>query len=235
MVATPETLNRFIFNSDYPIDKVVWLYEGSTTSPSSAGVTNTITINTEDIFKSKVPVYVKGVFTIDDWQTSYMIGVNQPTTDTNKFVTMSINWGNYPNAYIDLGVSSRTAGSVSKPVKYRLWGVIREDTRSAVDYGKNSSITKSKLIFNSENNYPRLYKDGIAKSGDTVKHNLHKIPYIDYWWNWSENEIKDSWIYNPSGQFKTSPSTPTVTATDTDITFSKLSGSDVWYYYRLYA
>lgn len=234
MVAKPETLNRFLFNSDYPTDKVVWLYEGETTSPSETG-RKEIDIDIASMLGTTKPIYIKGAFTLDNWETAFMIGGVDNTTDAHKMVEMDMYWYSGRITELELFVSARTDYSVNLPVKYRLWGVVREDVNSAVDFGKNSGITKSKLAFDSRKNYPRLYKDGIAKSGDTITHDLGKIPFVDYWYGWSRGGVENSWTYSPTGEFGNSPTVPTIRATDKAITFMPSSGNETWYYYRIYA
>ena len=243
MVAKPETLNRFIFNSDYPIDKIVWLYEGSATSPASSSTTGFIDINMEQILGNKKPIFIKGIFTVDNWQTSYMMGVNKVTTDPYKNVTMSLDWYEWDGKQLHINVGSRTSYSVNLPIKYRLWGVQREDIAMAVDYSKTTNISKTKLSFDASRNYPRLYKDGIARSGDVIEHNLNKIPYVDFWYTYGRNSssFNSSWSYAPWGVLSNSTlhNTPTIMATDKAVTFCTVNGEDenykFWYYYRIYA
>lgn len=234
MVATPETLNRFIFNSDYPIDKVVWLYEGSATSPATAGASESTDINLYDILKNNEPVFLQGVYTVDDWQTAYMLGVNQVTIDPYKNVSGGVSWGNWPySSTATITFSSRTVYSVKLPIKYRIWGIIREDTRSAAEYGKNSSLMKSKLTFNSENNYPRLYKDGIAQAGDVIEHNMGRVPFVEWWAVSIYNNKITSTAHQTAGAFGSSAENG-IWATDKDITFHSWSQNEQ-FYYRIYA
>jgi len=236
MAAKPETLNRFLFNSDYPTDKVVWLYEGETTSPSQGGGARYVNIDITSTIGTTVPIFIKGVYTIDNWQTAYMIGSDEVTTDSSKNVTTGLSWSTWGSPHLELSVYANTDYSVNLPVKYRLWGVMREDVNSGVEFSKNSGITKNKLIFDSRANYPRLYKDGIAKSGDVVTHELKKIPYVDYWWNWSADGFNSSWSYRPSGRLGDGTSSaPTVRITDSQLTFTQYAGEDCYYYYRIYA
>lgn len=234
MVAKPETLNRFLFNSDYPTDKVVWLYEGETTSPSQAGDSREIDIDIVSILGTTTPIFIKGAYTIDNWQTAHMIGGSEVSPEPAKTVEMSMSWYSGRITELELFVDARSDYSVNLPVKYRLWGVVREDTNSAVDFGKNSGITKSKLAFDSRRNYPRLYKDGIAKTGDAIKHNLGKIPFVDYWWNWTAEGFDKSWGYSPNGRFG-SDKDACVKANDSEIVFTQRWGQDCYYYYRIYA
>lgn len=242
MVAKPEFLDHFIFNSDYPVDKIVWLYEGQYTTPSGNTIQN-IYIPIQELLNSKYTIFIKGAVTVDDWATSIMIGTRYSRSGKNASVSM--NWESGTNARIHL--SSDLRSYPSKTAKYRLWGVVRDDIQQAVDYPKNSSTSKAKLIFNTELNYPRLYKDGVAMSGETVEHNLGKIPYVDYWYiskypsTITPASLSTSWSYAPGGHFGNAiTSEPTIRATDKTLTFRQIvvNGNetrDLYYYYRIYA
>ena len=227
MVAKPEFLNHFIFNSDYPTDKIVWLKEGQTTTPSSVG-NKTVSFNMADELGSPLSIFVKGAWSRDNWQTAYMIGTqNTATTSPDKYIGTYLEWSTN-NLRLQLQITN-SAGT-SKTIKYRLWGVVRDDVQQAVDYPKNSSVGKAKLVFNTELNYPRLYKSGVAKAGDTVDHNLHKIPYVDFWTS-SVDNFPRYWTYKSVGGFGSGYSGSGIRATDTTLTFLGTG----YYYYRIYA
>lgn len=237
MVAKPETLNRFIFNSDYPMDKIIWLNEGQTTT-GAVGNDKIIEIDVQTQFNSKWPIFVKGAYTFDDWASSIMVGATHSATTTPaKYVLTYLMWS---SGKVRLTFSTNNSGGANKSVKYRLWGVQRDDIDFAVDYPKNSSINKSKLIFNSDNNYPRIYKEGVAMTGDVIQHDLQRIPFVDYWHvtgSQTPNSLTSLWTYAPYGGLRTSGTfnMPTVKATNTTIEFTKSGSSDVYYYYRIYA
>ena len=98
-------------------------------------------------------------------------------------------------------------------------------------------------MFNSENNYPRIYKEGVAMTGDTIQHNLGRIPYVDFWYipkvnsSVTPDTLLKQWWYQPIGELKTGANTnATVKATDSTVTFGKWNSTyDVYYYYRIYA
>lgn len=240
MVAKPETLGRFIFNSDYPIDKIVWLYEGELPVWDDQTQAYIVDIPMQNYIKSRIPIYVKGAFTLDDWQTVFMVGA---TWSDEKGADVGLSWTNYPDpSLLELTFSGNIVRFYpGRTIKYRLWGVCREDISLAVDYAKNASTTKSKLTFNTDRNYPRLYKDGIAKSGETIEHNLGKIPYMDYWYTISNNYLNNSWTYSPLGSLTSGAGHgATIIATDKTITFRQMlingnTPTDVYYYYRIYA
>lgn len=252
MAADPKMLGHFIFNSDYPVDKVVWLYEGQLTASGSA-ITSTY-IDMEEIFGSRLTIFVKGACTLDNWATSIMIGARY--SRPGEMASMAMNWTNYnmqtsqSGAFLRLESDFRSHGGST--VKYRLWGVVRDDVQQAVDYSKNTAKSKTKLKFNTEFNYPRLYKDGVAKSGETVRHDLGKIPYVDYWYI-TQNEsgfsqvtkesISRYWSYGPHSAFGSNDRNQGIRATDSTLTFrtQRVNGNngiedrDVFYYYRIYA
>lgn len=243
MVAKPENLNRFLFNSDYPTDKIVWLYEGQFTTTDDI---DTIEINMANVVGTAAPIFVKGAVTLDDWATSIMIGTNYSQAGKNASVELRYSCYN-GQARVLLYPDFRSFPN--RTAKYRLWAVQREDIDFAIDYGKNSAVSKSRMKFNSNLNYPRLYKDGVAKSGETIQHDLGKIPYVDYWYQiqnslvpyTKDNAFNTSYDYNPKGTFKNGIGNyPTIKATSTTISFNKMivNGNeqrDVFYYYRIYA
>ena len=215
-----DTLYRFIFNSDYPTDKVVWLYEGSVKLNGSGQATVTL-----DIQLDRVP-YIKGCISLDDWQTSIGLGTTRLASGGN--VTDLI-IANVYNSELDLNLQRHANATV----KYRLWGVLSEND-TGIEANRNNAISKTKLAFSTDNNYPRLIKEGVAKSGETVAHNLKRIPYVDYWYSWANNMMYPS--YEPSGVMTTAASAnvPTMSADEDNVYFKQVGGSDVYYYYRIY-
>lgn len=239
MVAKPETLGRFIFNSDYPVDKIVWLYEGQLAVWGDQTQNRTVDIAMRNYSDTRIPIFVKGAYTLDDWQTSFMIGAIY--SDPNGS-SVSMSWTNYPDpTLLSLDFNANFPRFYpGRTIKYRLWGVCREDIALAVDYSKNASTTKTKLIFSTDRNYPRLLKDGIAKSGDVIEHNLGHIPYMDYWYALNANAFNSYWSYAPMANLDYNVNNaPGIMATDKTIRFRafKSGGTDydVYYYYRIYA
>lgn len=229
MVANPKMLGHFIFNSDYPVDKIVWLKEGQTTTPSS--VTNKyVNFNMADYFNSTLAIFVKGAYTLDNWANAYMIGSRRAATvSPDMYVNTWLHWN---DTVLELTIGASNSQGTSKTLKYRLWGVVRDDVQEAVDYPKNATTGKAKLVFNTELNYPRLYKDGVARGGDTITHNLGKIPYIDYW-TASSRSFAHYWSYWPTGGFGNAYTGQGIRATDSTITFG--GANTTYYYYRIYA
>lgn len=237
MVADPQNLGHFLYNSDYPTDKVIWLYENSRTTPSSD---TTISFLISSIPYKDYPVFVKGACTVDNWATVIPVGTNWSIAGKNA--SMSINWQSSGSKGVYVNADFRSYPN--KTLKYRFWGVQREDIDFALDYGSTAAISKTSLKFDSSKNYPRLIKDGVAVSGETITHNLGRIPYVDYWYVLNDNKdsFLKSWLHNPKGCFSSNGmgNYPSIQATKDTITFKKMyvnAGKErnVAYYYRIYA
>lgn len=160
---------RFIFNSDYPLDKIVWFKEGELESSQYGEWDITIP---HDL---KTTLYVKGVVTSNDWATTYPVGVSiyageftlmsSEVRANDKNVTF---WG-----FMD------TASKVK--IKYRLWAVMSEEEAKGIDVLTTSDADRNILFFDSEYTYPKLYAEGYLNRGERFYHNLGYIPYVDVW------------------------------------------------------
>lgn len=235
-----DTLYRFIFNSDYPTDKVIYLEEGTVTltptgpDPQSDGEGTTILQN---VPKERMP-FIKGCISFDNWQSSIPFGYMRTVENgivkdrTSAYVqATSSPWNGTAEIYV------RSHEHKTGTVKFRVWGVWAEDD-TGLDANKNTAISKTKLAFNTDNNYPRLVKDGIAKGGDTVAHNLGKIPYIDawydYWYGYGRN--MDTPMLVADGCLGNNRQTLGVYADSQNLYFGNPQGeTGLYYYYRIYA
>lgn len=243
MPARPDRLNHFLFNSDFPTDKVICLYEGQGTSPSEVWDFNDVRVDLPAILGSDDMLFVRGVWSIDNWKTSHMLGVTYLgiTSTPDKYIDASLGWNGYNSETQEtpaLLVTLQTTGDAgkNKVVKFRVWAVQREDVMN-VDYAMNSSTAKNKLLFNTDNNYPRLIKDGIVPGGSVIQHNLGRIPYVDYWiLSYDEQApVSERWYYYPWGDISTTPEVSDyVRATENELYFGNDYFGTSYYYYRIY-
>lgn len=183
---------RFIFNSDYPLDKIVWFKEGELTSKYGDW---DITIP-HDL---KTTLYVKGVVTSNDWATTYPVGVSIVNGDITKMQsTARANDKNVVfNGFVD--------GSNVK-IKYRLWAVMSEEETKGIDVLTTSDADRNILFFDSEYTYPKLIAEGYLNKGERFYHNLGYIPFCDiwakvpgvsgnYWWQWNDDQFGTTYGY----------------------------------------
>ena len=226
-----DTLYRFIFNSDYPTDKVIYLEEGELTLNNSGDGSAKLNVPQE-----RAP-YLKGCVSFDNWQSAIPFGSMRKVENgiVVDIVGVTISYGgDHWIGDVSIDVSSHTKKNV--PVKYRVWGLWAEND-TGLDANKNTTISKTKLAFNTENNYPKLIKDGIAKAGDTVAHNLGKIPFVDAWYDTyygfytlmeRPTPVNSGYLGNGAVQC--------VQADENNVYFTDPFGDGhLYYYYRIYA
>lgn len=241
-----DNLSHFILNSDYPMDKIVWLYETQCTLDSSGMYT--IQIKNDLPYKEDCPIFVKGLGSLDNWQSSFVLGTYEPIANSqynNSILEYRTGYDSAGGSGRRISVDFSFEGFPNATVKVRLWGVQREDIPLAYDYGKTTGnmYSKTPLKFDSGKNYPRLIKDGVAYSGDKVYHNLGRIPYIDYWqkyWGSSSTDttFQYGYSYNGTGHLGDNLGYNSVRATKDYIQFMQYnnggSPANSIFYYRVY-
>ena len=211
------------FNSDLPMDKVVWLEEGELTTDQWGSWDITIA------HKLQAAPFVKGIWTTTDWATTWLTGSQR--IDGQIVTDMSDVGSDGTNVYF----SGFTNGSNVK-VKYKLWGVWCEDeTRGFIaEFTKNKS--KNRFILNSDYSYPQLVKEGYLTQGQTLTHSLGFIPYVDVW---GYATIKSGvngykqWTRDSFGSIWGSGQDVQVTANTLTLGSSNTAPSKI--YYRIYA
>lgn len=162
---------KFIFNSDYPIDKIVWLKEGQVQMRWGSTGDNPIEI-AHDL---GVQLYVNGVWTIDDWATTYTF--NASRIDGQGYVYQSMLAANDQKVYL----RGQHAQGDNKTFKYRLWGFLSEESTKGIPANKTAGWSGNKLVLSTDHDYPMLCKEGVVAPGTTITHALGDIPYVDVW------------------------------------------------------
>lgn len=245
-----DNIGHFMFNSDYPVDKIIWLRE------------DTLELDRYTSFVwsgSKLPsigypAFIKGICTVDDWETAYPMSEATPfpgTPGSGNTNYAYLEWQQYDwnrEGQETFRVRAHMPDYTDKVLRFRIWGVQREDIAMAIDYGRTNNSSKSHLKFDSSKNYPRLVMDGVAKAGETVYHNLGRIPYVDYWYIFanknSEDPFRGGWTYETHGQLggydDPYDNWPSVQATKDVLRFMPSTSGEQsetatdWYYYRIY-
>jgi hypothetical protein len=167
-------MNNFLFNSDHPIDKLVWLYEGEQTL--SGGYKEfTIAHNVG------AQLFVQGIWSDNDWATTYPFCTQRVSGQTFAFRSTL-----YSGTSNVVGTILLDGGG-SKKIKVRLWGVVHEGETLGLELNPTSVLSTNKFVLNTDNNYPQLLMDGYANPGTTIDHLLNEYPYVDVWYkaSWS--------------------------------------------------
>ena len=213
-------MQDFLLNTDYSADKIVWLKEGSISANAGSNdirLSNTLGVN----------LFVRGVFSRDNFQTAYEFGAfkdlpNSLVLDFSSYVASDTSEV-LANIWLNSGAT----------VQYRLWGVVNEAETQNLDINGTASDTTNKFIVNTKYNLPRLYAEGYANPDTDYNHSLGFIPYVDVWGyntNWGK------WSLSPIGMFGQFGSQSTIIKVDQNkISFSSHHlGTYTKYYFRIY-
>lgn len=218
-------LEHFTFNSDYPIDKVVYLKEIEDQFDSTGQIAPR-TIDTG----LGTTVYIRAVYSFDDWQTSFVLA-QQFNKDLPLSYSASNDLGSFRYVFqYGWPVSSYA----NKKVKIRFWGVLASDD-TATMATPTYRASQNPIMFNTDANYPRLAADGTTTVKTVVTHNLGVIPWVDAW------VVSGGWnMYHTDGEY---PKWYTIgassAATDKTVEFGPWNTDDetnptTKIYYRLY-
>ena len=164
-------LEHFLFNSDYPTDKILWMNKGEITITSGD---NGQLINTG----MPVQLMVEG-----DWN---FVGSDEVYPIDANFIIGGI----VPNGssfmvngacHLYMYFSTLSSESVGKKIEYRIWGIARDEDAKNIDINGNTSQAAPKLTLSTDSNYPRFVGDGMLGIGQTFTHNLGYVPQVKIW------------------------------------------------------
>lgn len=222
MPASITDAKSMILNTDYPIDKIIFLESGSTTV-AATGTSDTY-------YNHGLPdlPLLKGTWSLtSDFTVSYDMG-NPLYADTDDVIVSCHSTSTQYRVIINNNSAS------SKTVYWRIYGVTDEDTTS--EYEATSS-TADDFIFNTDYNYTKLYMTGdadISSATVNVSHNLGYRPQVDVWYeaasipgeylHWSLGFSDDLGLYN----------TVRITTTTLDFVKGTFPGQPTKYKYRIY-
>ena len=160
---------EFLLNTDYEMDKIIYFKEGSFTTPH--GQYKSITINHNLSF---VPL-VFGILSFNsDFTNTRTIPFSLSTIAASSTSSCSLD---ADSTQISLSYLDEP-GRFSTTVRYRIYGFEPSNSREKV--GATNKYAKN-FILNTDYNYCKLYKKGVANSGETITHNLGYIPQTLAW------------------------------------------------------
>lgn len=212
---------RFLFNSDYPMDKIVWLKEGELTTNEWGGWQD-VSIP-HDV---GAQIFVKGVFSHDNWNTVYPVGIIK--YDEMQTEVMGQAEANSSRILF----SGFTPIAHQTKVKYRFWALLNEGESKGVLANPTVGQSANRVMLDGSLEYPMLVQEGYINPGERVKHNLGKIPFADIWatFNGSDWHIhSDDYIskdgYNMGNYIQ---------LTNNEIIATNNTGTPSKFYYRIY-
>ena len=237
-------LKNFIFNSDYPADKVVFAIKGTIKITSASPWQPMFMHNNTGI---KAQLYAEGVYKIGDDDTLHPMSYMASTTGIVSAATTLMHDG---ECYVSPVFIVFDNSLVGKEITYWAWAYADESSAKNTDIAPTSNIHKTILAFDSGANYPRFISDGFINQGDTYSHNFGYKPLAKFW---RKQHVED--IPSPSGSGTIAADTYSPTAeaffgdisaaftqenvirvTDSQITTYPSTDQTIkGFYYRLYA
>lgn len=218
-------LRNFRFNSDYPIDKIIFLREIEVSTDSSGEISLGIQHSL-----GAIP-FCKAVISFDNWETTYQGGVNQldPSGQIfDKFFSVS---SDSEKIYL-FGIFDRFN---NRTAKVRVWGVFYESDTENIHANPTSGINK--FLFNSDNNYQSLVmegKVGLSDFSQTIQHGLGFVPNVDVWYlengQWKLLDVSFSSFVDDGGIYS-----PIAFVDENSLVFDRGRISQITqFYYRIY-
>lgn len=175
-------LEHFLFNSDYPADKIVYMKKG------------TMTIRYNQIFRPQfdfietgvgTQLYAEGDYKFDGSDEVYPLDGHSGPFPASSLISFMKD-GTCIIAPMFLTTNPAHDG---KQVEYRIWAYYGEQEAKNIDISDTTNVAKPKLAFTSDNNYPRFIGDGNFTLGQTYDHNLGFIPLTKCWRKTANSEI----------------------------------------------
>lgn len=168
----------FLLNTDYPLDKVIWMDSGSVTIP--AYDTYGLYINHGLPF---TPL-AKGRWTTDStWGVSYEM--NGGPIDTSPTAPHAYTYAtSISSTSTQVIFGAKSYKSTSTTIYYRLWALMPSTVNDEVAH---TSSTLNNFIINTDVNYSKLYLSGVTSytttvsNVQTINHNLGYRPQVMAW------------------------------------------------------
>lgn len=204
--------NDFLLNTDYEMDKIVYFKSG-------------------DIMPTSGSVY------IDSFDYGYIPLVFATFSFTEDFSDTRMSWTFTDTLTINLEAVSngikltyRNTSNPNQKLYYRVYGFMPSDSKANTG---NTQKSAKQFILNTDYNYCKLYKKGIATSDITITHDLGYTPLVLAWqeYPWSNpapSVITPCWV---SGY--ESDNLASISATNNAVTISGVPANNK-VHYRIY-
>lgn len=187
---------NFLLNTDYPLDKIVYMDSGSFTIPAGSYATSTKAHG-----KTFTPLATLSWSTSSTFTTSKESNI--PVLEfTDPDLIQVNNYTNGTNIVID-GYNPTTS---SKTIYWRAFGFMPSNVN--VDTPGTATSSNS-FQFNTDYNYCKLYNSGITTTA-TITHNLGYRPQVTAWKQTGSNIAQ----VNDKGIVKVGTTTVNIISTD---------------------
>lgn len=188
--------NNFLLNTAYPIDKIVYMAEGSWTPTGFDSETGLA--HKTDGYQTGIdaPHLVMGEWSDDNWNTSYPLGAGRYYGEWYRRDSQSPLYEKYTSVnalgyageafsgvFGDNGFMIGIVSAYSAEIKYRAYLVIPESSTNA-DTPKTASLSNP-FNLDTRANYPKLVEDRLVflqpNTPLTIYHGLGFTPFVRVW------------------------------------------------------
>ena len=172
-------MSHFLLDTDHPIDKIAWMWEGELALDHSDG-TGAYWGATFFDHNIGAQLFVKGIWSVDDWNTTYAFGDYKRMSELLPPEVYSYCRAN--STRVAFGIDFKSESPLT--AKVRLWGFVYEDETKGLELNPTAALSRNRYALSTDFNYPRLYAEGYAtKGGSSLGYNFGgAIPYVDVWY-----------------------------------------------------
>lgn len=194
--------SNFLLNTNYPLDKIVFMKEDEWTPSNFDSETGVATGEFQYPTSFGAWNAVIGEWTDDDWVTSYPLGASKYVGGWYRRDSQSLIYEKYSRVTAfgsASGVYVRTNSSYTDKIKFRFYTFIPEQY---LDANVNPTASQSnKFVLDTRENYPKLYEDKVihlqANTPVTYHHNLGFRPFVRAWGGWVGDEYGEG-VFEPT-------------------------------------
>lgn len=167
-------LKNFIFNSDYSTDKIAFAKKEiyTITGPADPWRPQVVYINTH----IKTQLYPEGDYKSEGSNARYPLAQNYGDIPLGCMAFMYNG-----ECWIAITIWVLSDSFIGKKFEYRLWAYYGENEAKNTDMSPTANINQSRLVLDTDNNYPRFISDGEITLGQSYTHSLGYKPYIKTW------------------------------------------------------
>lgn len=192
--------NDFLLNTDFDMDKVVWVKEGSIAIDTSAAPGSDGARYTREIISHGLPFFPL-VFGFCSYEKDFSETMSFPYRKNPHMETTQGQTSLVYDCEADVVTNNSTvevsyASREQAPglLYYRIYGLEPSDSKAKVGATRGRAKT---FILNTDNNYRKLYKKGIAMPGETtvIAHNFGYIPQCRFWFEYGGANAGLIWDY----------------------------------------
>lgn len=79
---------------------------------------------------------------------------------------------------------------IGTTIEFRVWAYCGDAESKNTDYNATANISKSKIVLDSDRNYPRYVGEVYIESGQEYRHDLGQIPFVRYWYKSISSDFK---------------------------------------------